>query len=273
MKKTFYKLLNNSICGKTLENLRNRVHIKLVTQEKKMNKLVSSPSFEGFKIFNKDFAGVSTTVQTLKLNRPVYAGFTVLDFSKLVMFDFQYNYIRRKYGTRAKLLFTDTDSLCYHIRTNDVYQDMFENLHLFDTSSYPKEHFLHSMENCKKIGVMKDELKGHIIIEEFCGLRSKMYSILAIPHCSSSSQKLEKKTAKGVAKYAVKHKLRHEDYKKCFLQRQYYRTDTNLINSTLHQLYTVKMRKLSLSPFGDKRFLLEDGCSSLAYGHYAINDG
>jgi hypothetical protein len=115
--------------------------------------------------------------QRLYLNRPIYVGFSILDLSKTLMYDFHYNYMKTKYGPNVQLLFTDTDSLCYSIYTEDVYQDMMKHQHLFDTSEYDPDHPLYSTENKKVLGKMKDETHG-IPIQEFVGLKSKMYSMI-----------------------------------------------------------------------------------------------
>ena len=109
--KDFFKLTNNSVFGKTMENLRKGVDVRPVTDEKKLDKLTSKPSYVSSKIFNENLMAVHKVKETLTLNRPVYVGMCILDLSKTLMYDFHYNYIKKKYGNRAKLLFTDTDSL------------------------------------------------------------------------------------------------------------------------------------------------------------------
>ena len=121
--KDFIKLMNNSVFRKTMENLCNRVDVRLVTNEKKLLKLTSKPTYVSSKIFNENLVAVHKIKEALTLNRPAYVGMCILDLSKTLMYDFHYNYIKRKYGDRAKLLFTDTDSLTYEIETEDVYQD------------------------------------------------------------------------------------------------------------------------------------------------------
>ena len=113
--KDFFKLMNNSVFGKTMENLRKRVNVKLVTDEKKLVKLSSKPTYISSKIFNEDLTTVYKIKETLTLNRPAYVGMCILDLSKTLMYDFHYNYIKKRYGDSAKLLFTDTDSLNYEI--------------------------------------------------------------------------------------------------------------------------------------------------------------
>ena len=161
--KDFFKLMVNSVFGKTMENLRNRMNVELVNTPKRMKKLGAKPAFKTFKIINDDLTAVHMAKTKLILNKPIYVGFVVLDVSKLLMSDFHYNYIKKKYGDRAKLLFTDTDSLCYEFQTDDLYQDMKSDHYQFDTSNYKEDNFLYSLENKKVLGKMKDECAGEII--------------------------------------------------------------------------------------------------------------
>ena len=115
--------MNNSVLGKMIENLCKRVDVKLVTDEKKLDKLTSKPTYISSKIFNENLIAVHKVTETLTLSNPAYVGMCILDLSKMLMYDFHYNYIKKKYGNRAKLLLTDTDSLTYKIEAEDVYKD------------------------------------------------------------------------------------------------------------------------------------------------------
>ncbi|CAL1294548.1 unnamed protein product [Larinioides sclopetarius] len=203
--KDFFKLMNNSVYGKTMENIRNRVDVQLVHDEQKAQKLVAAPTFKRFQIFDNELVGVERSKKCLTLDKPIYVGFVILELSKLIMYDFHYNVIKKEYGDRAQLLFTDTDSLTYEVETEDIFQDMSRHMDIYDTSDYPRDHFLFSESNKKKIGCFKDELHSKPIIE-FIGLRAKMYSI--------KSECGEKKTAKGVARSVVEKNVRHEDYRR-----------------------------------------------------------
>ena len=120
--KDFFKLMNNSVFGKTMENLRKQVDVRLVTDNEKLTKLASKPTYVSSKIFNEDLVAVHKIKETITLNRPAYVGMCILqDLSKTLMYDFHYNYIKKKYGNKVKLLFTDTDSLTYEIEADDVY--------------------------------------------------------------------------------------------------------------------------------------------------------
>ena len=143
--------MNNAVFGKTMENVRARVDYKFTTTKKSFKKWVSTPRYKGHTIYHENLVGVSMTKASAKLFKPVYAGFSILDNSKLVMYQFHYDYMKQKYGNKSKLMFTDTDPLCYEIETEDFYKDMQENKEHFDLSSYGKNHFLYDTENAKKI--------------------------------------------------------------------------------------------------------------------------
>ncbi len=260
--KDFFKLMNNSVFGKTMENLRKRIDLELVHSKKRMVKVAAKPSFKSFCIFNEDLVAANLAKQKLVLNRPIYVGFAILDLSKTLMYDFHYNHVRSRYGNKAKLLFTDTDSLCYHIETDDLYDDWKSECELFDFSNYPRDHPLKDDKNMKVVGKMKDETAGEPILE-FVGLRSKMYSI--------SCKSIEKKTAKGVSKSVIKRQLRHRMYKNCLFNEEQMVNTMKSIRSDKHQLYSISQNKISLSPFDDKRFVLANGCDTLAHGHYKIS--
>ncbi|XP_048248029.1 uncharacterized protein LOC125377949 [Haliotis rufescens] len=181
-------------------NVRKHVKVQLVNSAKRLKKLCAEPTFDAFKIFNPDLAAVHLKKTTLFLNQPLCAGFSILDLSKIHMYDFHYNFIKRNYGEKAQLCFTDTDSLCYEIETHDLTADIQENIDLFDISNYKSNHPLYSKTNENVLGKFKD--------------------------CETSRD---------------------------------------------HQLYTASINKISLSPFDDKRYVLNDGIHTLAHGHYKID--
>lgn len=262
--KDFYKLMNNAVFGKTMENVRNRVDIRLINTEKQFTKLASKPTFESCEVFDTNLIGVLMKKTKTILDKPIYAGFAILELSKLHMYNFHYEFIKEKYGDKAKLLMTDTDSLTYHIETEDLYKDMNENKELFDFSGYNKDHFCYDNTNNKVLGKFKDETNG-IPIVEFIGLRSKMYSM-------KLSNEKAKMTGKGIKRQALINKIQHSDYKRCLFgterQDKQQLISFNLIRSSKHQLYTYSLNKVGLCNYDDKRYLLEDGVSSYAYGHY-----
>ena len=136
--KDFFKLMNNGVFGKTMENLCKRVDVRLVTNEKKLDKLTSKPTYVSSKIFNENLMAVHKVKETLTLNRPAYVGMHILALSKMLMNDFYYNYIKKKYNNRARPLFTNTDNFTYEIEAEDVYKDFWNDKDMFDNSDYPE---------------------------------------------------------------------------------------------------------------------------------------
>ena len=170
----FFKLVDNSVFGKTMENIRNRVDIRLRTDDKSADKLVSKPNYQGTTIFTEDLVAVHMKKTELVFSKPVYLGMSILDISKTLMYDFHYNYIKKKYGPKAKLLLTHTDSLMCEIHTEDFFEDIREDIkEKFDTSNFenPKLPRL----NKKVPGIFKVETGGKTI-SDFVGLRAKSYA-------------------------------------------------------------------------------------------------
>ena len=263
--KNFYKLLNNSVFGKTMENVRNHRKIDLVTNQATLKKLVSKPTFKQYYTFHENLVAVERIVSTINLNRPMHTGFCVLELSKTLMYRWHYHYVKAMYpGEKSKLLFTNTDSLVYQIKTSDLYTDMQQSSHLFDFSGYDHSHKCYSPVNKKVIGKMKDELNGSIM-SEFIGLRSKMYSI-------KDGNQQEMKKAKGVRKNVIKNEIKHNDYKNVLLESSKMHHINKGIRSQNHQLFSIKQNKVSLSAYDDKRYILDDGISTYAYGHYKISN-
>ena len=260
--KDFFKLMNNSVFGKTMENIRKRVDVRLVTDENKLLKLASKPTYVSSKIFNENLVAVHKIKETLTLNRPAYVGMCILDLSKTLMYDFHYNYIKDKYGDKARLLFTDTDSLTYEIEADDVYQDFWNDKDKFDNSDYPESSPYFNKTNKKVIGKFKDEAAG-VPICEFVGLRSKMYSYIKDNNKGG-------KTAKGIKKNVIKNNITHENYKDILFndKQMYHKMKT--IRSDNHELGSYEINKVSLSCFDDKRYIHKDGKTSYAYGHKNI---
>ena len=263
--KDFFKLMNNSVFGKTMENIRNRVNIKLVNDRDKAKKLTAKPNFKHLNIFCEELIAVHMKKTSLIFNKPVYLGMCILDLSKTIMYDFHHNYIKEKYGNNAKLLFTDTDSLMYEIETGDFYKDISEDVKdRFDTSDYPPNHPSGIPTGCNKkvLGVFKDEAAGRIM-EEFVGLRAKLYSYKMF-------KGEESKKCKGIKKSVVKKSITHEDYKNCLFtgKEQYQRM--NVIRSHDHDVYTEEVNKIALCSDDDKRHIIEGQTDTLALWHYRI---
>ena len=184
--KGFFKLMINSVYGKTMENFRNRMNVRLVSNGKDFLKYTSRPTYITHKIFGKDYAANHKIKPVLMLNKPIYVGFTLLDLSKWKIYDFHYNLIKKDFD--VELLFTDTDSLAYEIKSENVYEEFYKWKDLFDFSNYSKDSSFFDESNKKVIGKMKDEYIG-VIIDEFIGLKSKMYTMKKIDSSESNAAK------------------------------------------------------------------------------------
>ena len=179
----FFKLMNNSVFGKTMENVRNYRDIKLVTTDKRRNQLASEPNYHTPKYFSENVMAIEMKKTKVKMNKPIYLGMSILDISKTLMYEFWYDYIKPKYGDRAKLCYTDTDdSFVIYIETEDLYKDNANDVERwFDTSNYDENKTgkipLSIGKNKEVIGLFKNELGGEIVTE-FAGIRPKTYAYL-----------------------------------------------------------------------------------------------
>ena len=161
--KYFFKLMINSVYGKTTEKLRKRINVKLVNNAKEFLKYTSKPTYITHKIFGKDYAAIHEVKPVLILNKPMYVGFTVLRLTKWKMNDFYYSFIKKNF-----------DAELFEIKSENVYEKLFKWKDLFDFSNYSKDSKFFHETNKKVIGKIKDEFGG-VIIDEFVGL--KMYSM------------------------------------------------------------------------------------------------
>ena len=174
--KDFYKLMNNVVFGKTMENIRKHRNIKLVTNREAYLKAVMKPNFKSGTLFGANLMGCEMGKIKVVMNKPVYLGQAILDLSKIAMYKFHYDYMKQKYPEGLTLCYMDTDSLIYDIETDDFYKDITEDVKgRFDTSGYNPNRPLPVGLNKKVIGLMKDELGGEIMTE-FVTLRPKMYA-------------------------------------------------------------------------------------------------
>ena len=254
--------MNNSVLGKTLENIRNRVDIRLISSDKVAQKLATKPNYDRCTIFDENIIAVHMKKTMLYFYKPVYLGMSIFNLSKSLMYYFHYNYIKTKYGIKAKLLFTDIDSLEYEIKTKDFYKDINpDNEKRFDTSDYPTSHpsGIKTGLNSKVLGMFKDEAGGKQIVE-FVGLRAKLYSCQMLDGS-------EDKKCKGVTKSVTKRSIQFDDYRECLFSRKEQHRKINVIRSHCHEIYTEEINKIFLSSDDDTRVIMADRIHTLAYGY------
>ena len=258
--KDFYKLMNNSVFRKTMENIRRHRNIKLVNNKEEYLKTVMKPNFKSGTLLGPDLMGCEMGKVKVVMNKPVYLGQAILDLSKIIMYEFHYDYMLPKYGNNIKLCYMDTDSFVYDIKTEDFYKDIAGDVEArFDTSGYC-DRPLPVGKNKKIIGLMKDELGGEVM-KEFVSLRPKMYSY----RVGNS----ESKKCKGIKKCLVKKMITFEDYEKCLFEgRNVYKSQL-LFRSDKHEVKTLEVNKLALNSQDDKRLSI-DGIASYAMGHHKV---
>lgn len=264
--KNLFKLMTNSTYGKCMERLRGRSSLELTSSPIRCQKLLMKPSFKSVQILDDDFVGIQYLKSLVELNKPIYVGFTILDLSKWLLYDFHYNKILPTFNSPSeeiRLLYQDTDSFVYYIKSPYFIEKMrYQLRHSFDFSSLPPGHSLYSCKNVGVLGMFKDETGGKKI-DEFICLRPKMYSLKY-----SDGSNLKK--MKGVGKRAVQD-IFHESYFDSLNQMTRFYGEMMGFRSYNHRVFIIAQDKLALTPFEDKRYILNDGISSRAYGHYLNN--
>ena len=259
-KKDFFKLMNNSVFGKTMENIRKHRDIKLVTTNKKRSKLVSEPNYHTINYISEDLSIIEMNKTRVKMNKPIYLGLSILDINKILMYEFWYDYMKLKYHDNVKLCYMDTDSFIMNIKTEDFCKDISNDVEKrFDTSNYEVNRPLLTGKNKKVIGLMKDELGGKIITE-FVTLRLKTYSYLT-DDCK------EDKKAKGTKKCVIKRMIKFNDYKNCLLKDKVILKSQQRSISKKRDVYPENINKIALSNNDDKRIVLTDKITSYPYGY------
>ena len=231
--KDLFKLMNNAVFRKIMENIRKHRNIKLVTADKKRNKLVSEPNYHTINYISEDLSIIEMNKTKVKMNKPIYLGLSILDISKILMYEFWYDYMKPKYNDNVKLCYMDTDSVVMNIKTNDFYKDIANDVEkIFNTSNYEVNRSLPTGKNKRVIGLMKDELGGKFYTE-FVTLRPKTYSY-------STDDGKEDKKAKGTKRCVIKRMIKFNDYKNlivCFKSRTRFRVNPQ---SECHSCLNVK---------------------------------
>ena len=252
--------MNNVVFGKTMENIRKHRDIKLVTTDKKRNKLVSEPNYHTMNYISEDLSIIEMNKTKVKMNKPIYLGLSTLDISKILMYEIWYDYMKPKYGNDVKLCYMDTDSFIMSIKTNDFYKDIANDVEKrFGTSNYEINRPLPTGKNKKVIALMKDELGGKIITE-FVTLRPKTYSYL-------TDDGKEYKKDKGTKKCVIKRMIKFNDYKNCLLKDEVLLKSQQRFLSRKHDVYKENINKIALSNNDDKRIVSSDKITSYPYGY------
>ncbi|XP_026831409.1 uncharacterized protein LOC113563669 [Ooceraea biroi] len=264
--KNLYKLMNNAVFGKTMENVRNHVDVKLLTKwngRYGAEAMIAKPNFHSRSVFSENLVAIEMRKLEVKFNKPIYVGMCILDISKVCLYEFHHEYMLPLYRDKCKVVYTDTDSLIYHIECEDVYDQMKRDIPRFDTSDYAPDNMYNiPLMNKKVLGLMNDENNG-AIMTEFVGLRAKMYAL-------KIDGKKDTKKAKGVKTNVVARTITFNDYMQCLKDRIEMTRDQSRIQSKLHNVYTIRETKIALSPYDDKRCVLPHTTDTLPWGHYRI---
>ena len=260
LEKDLFKLMNNAIFGKSMENVLNRSNIKLIDNDpEKLLKIIRQPNFQhAYQISDKLCLVESKPIKTV-FNKPIYLGACILETSKLHMYQFWYDHLKNKYNNKVELVYTDTDSLIIQVKTDDIYKDMFEDKDKYDFSEYPKDHPNYDTTNKKVLGKFKDEMKS-LIITEFIGLKPKMYSFNYI---NKDNIIVNKNTHKGI-KESIS--LKHDEYKKSLYKEELIYKEFYNLQLNKQNIYLDKINKIALNPFECKRYWI-DNINSLPYGY------
>ena len=262
--KDIFKLLNNAVFGKTMEDKRKHLDFEIVSDERRFMKCVNNPSFKRSHIINEDLVGVEKQKPKLKLDKPIFIGMSILDLSKQHMYKFYYDVMKPKYGENIRMVYTDTDSFVFHTKTDDIYQDLKEINDEMDFSGYDKNHKCYDATNKKVLGKFKDECEGKIMTG-FIGLRPKCYAF------KIHGDDKEYKKCKGTAKNTVKRQIKYDDYNKVLETDEVIHRSLHSIRSKNHKIYSINTTKVSLNSYENKRYWTTS-VDSLAYGHFKIND-
>ena len=259
--KSYYKLANNCVFGRSMMNVRNRIDIRLVTSERHLRTLANSHNFINRDVYSDNLIAVRMDRDKIKFDQPIYVGFTILELSKTLMYDIHYNHFKSRFKDNVNLCYMDTDSLVYEIICTNLVDNLFEMSNLFDFSNYPnypKRHKCYSVDNKKVVGKLKDETAS-IPIVKFIALRPKMYSYVV------GNDNITK--VKGVKKSYIKHHVQFNDlFHTLCTTSDSFATFKN-IASKRHNVYTVGYKKKALTFFDDKRIILSDSIHTLPYGH------
>ncbi|XP_070171333.1 uncharacterized protein [Polyergus mexicanus] len=264
--KNLYKLMNNAVFGKTMENVRKHSNVRLVTRwdgRYGAEAMIAKPNFHSRSVFAEDLVAVELRKLEVKFNKPIYVGMCILDISKIRLYEFHYEYMLPLYRDKCRIMYTDTDSLIYRVECEDVYENMKRDIDRFDTSDYATDNaYGMPLANKKIPGAMKDENAG-AIITEFIGLRAKMYALRV-------DGRSDTKKIKGVKSGVVARTVTFDDYARCLRRGIEMKREQFCIRSELHEMYTVSELKIPLSPHDDKRYAISGTTDTLPWGHYKI---
>lgn len=256
-----YKKVANCVYGKTIQNNRNYIEVKLHNNRESLMKLVSHFTYKSFSIITNNLVQTNHFPDKIEHKRPIYVGFTILELSKHFMFDFYYNILKKNLPCKLELGMSDTDSFLFKVSDAVKFRNHIKNY--MDYSNYPPDHEWFSSSNKAKLGFFKDELAGQQVCREFVGLKSKCYAMLL--KSLTNEQFKEKKVCKGLGRVAINNRLKFKHYKRCLFKGNTKRLDFHVIKSKTHKLSTTRIMKKAISHFDSKRWIFHCGIHSEPY--------
>lgn len=255
--KNLYKLINNAVFGKTMENVCNHIDVKLITKwdgQYGAEAMISKPNFYNRSVFSETLIAIKLRKHQVNFNKPIYVSMCILNLSKICLDEFHHDFMFFLYREKCRVMYTDTDSLIYHIECNDVYEMIKREVQRFDTSDYPVDN-VYDMINKKIPDLMKNKNNG-MIMTEFVKLRAKMYALKV-------DGKKDTKKAKGGKGNVVARTITFNDYTRCLNNEIEIIRRQSSIRSKLHEVYTVSELKIALSPYDDKRYIIPTSTDTL----------
>jgi len=283
--KDYWKLASNSVFGKTMEDTRDRINLFLTSDAKTIQQKMNDIRFSHFEIGENGLVAFHNFKKQTTLNKPIYAGITILNLAKCKMYEIWYGRLKKKYGDKVALLYTDTDSLVFEVETEN-FEDDVQNDDLWDFSTYPKDHPLHN--NNTAVGKFKDETKS-VPIHKFIATRAKCYAFTLDKTKVNTTDKkwvddfnkdflgCEKCVGKGINKNILKNDMTFDMYERGIFhdgkrENMVQKVNIYSFQTTKHNIKTIKLEKKTISPYDDKRILLKDGITCLPFGHHLIDE-
>ncbi|KYQ50679.1 hypothetical protein ALC60_10222 [Trachymyrmex zeteki] len=260
--------MNNAVFGKIMENVRDRVDVKLLTKWKGRygaEVMIAKPNFHSRSVFSENLVAIELRKLEVKFDKPIYVGMCILDISKTCLYEFHHEYMAPLFRDKCKIIictYTDTNSLIYHMECDDIYDIMKRDINRFDTSDYSIDNAYDiPLANKKVPGLMKDENNG-AVMTDFVGLRAKIYALRV------QGRKKDTKKANGIKSSVVAKSITFEDYTRHLNDAIEMTRRQSCIRSKLHEVYTISETKIALSPHDDKRYIVSASTNTLPWGHY-----
>ncbi|XP_071651462.1 uncharacterized protein [Temnothorax longispinosus] len=266
--KNLYEWMNIALFSKFTENVRNHVDVRLVTKwngRYGAEAMIAKPNFRSRSVFSENAVAIKMQKLEVKFNKPIYVGMCILDIAKTCLYEFHYKYMLPLYREKCKVMYTDTDSLIYHIECDDVYDTMKRDIDKYDTSDYAVDNaYGIPLANEKVPGLMKDKNHG-AIMTEFVGIRAKMYALRVDGKKDTNEIKSEIKSN------VVAKEITFDDYTLCLRDEIEMTRQQSSVKSELDEVhYTITNTKIALNPYDDKRYIVPNSTETLPWGHYEI---